>query len=247
MGIVPPKETKPGYVAVLGEIYEANFAQKHRPVRILDEAVALDPSDFTPKECKRFNIPPDNKIRPTKRRLAQAVVALKDIYPVEQVMVPPGGRANADGTRLAVPFTEFVRRIDGLMYYDPGLGEYYFREWFPFFKTVHKTASVREVEHEDEEYNVSLIDSLWEAKLLTVAQHCKIFIEDREADVYTRRCVGMVLAQFELDDITFQVRRWEFADGYAEPVDDPELEQEMEANLNRHREIWSSWAEGAKR
>jgi len=246
MGVVPPKEGSPGYTAVVGEMYEPDLQQRHRRVRILDEAVALDPADFSARECKRFNIPPDNKIRPTKRRLAQAIVALKDIYPVDYVFVPPGNKASRDGQQLAVPFTEFVRRIDGLTNYDPGLGTYYFREWFPFFKNTTKVAVVREVEHEDAEYNVALLDSLWESGMGQVANHCKIFAEDREADEYTRRCVGMILAQLEVEDITFQVRRWEFSDGYATPVDDPQAEAEAEEARKRYQDIWNTWAENAQ-
>jgi len=240
MGIVPPSEGDPGYAAVLGEIYDPSLQQRERMVRLMDEGVALVPGDFSGPEKKYFDIPEGCNIRPTKKRLGQAIIGLKDIYWPSLVLVPPGIGSTERSDIRSASFTEFVRRLDGLVSYDNALGPRYFRRWWPFYRSNYRLVDgVVEVPNEDISYNKALIDSMAEANKLEVAKHCTVYLEEKRP--MTRRCVGMVLAEMEMHDLTYELREWKFGDGYAEPNDDPAMEEEVDLQVASSREVWRWW------
>lgn len=244
MGVVPPEGIEPGYACVIGERYDPNLEQRQLKMLLMDEAIALDPADFSPGEKRRYQIPEDNRDRPTKRRLAQAVVALKDLYWPQMVIVPPGIGSTADLSQPGASFTHFLRMTDGLVLYDESLGYDTPRRWFPFYSSSRRTVDgIREVVHEDREYNLSLIDSMYEAKTLQVnRKHCKMYLDEKRPSA--RRCVGMVLSQLELSSPPVRVRTFDFGDGYASPVNDPELEAEADEMVAAASRRW--WIRGAR-
>ncbi|MFA6135615.1 MAG: hypothetical protein WC869_16520 [Phycisphaerae bacterium] len=231
MGVVPPDGPEPGYACVLGEMFDPNLEQRQLSILLMDEGIALDPADFSAGEKRRYRIPENNRDRPTKRRLAQAVVALKDIYWPQMVFVPTTVGSTVDLSQQGSSFTQFLRMTDGLIMYDSSLGYDTSRRWFPFYSSSRRTVDgIREVPHEDRDYNLSLIDSLYEAKTFKVnRKHCKIYLEQKLPNA--RRCVGMLLAQMELSSPPVRVRTFDFGDGYALPVNDPELEGEADEML----------------
>lgn len=245
LGVVPPEEGEPGYACVLGEVYDQDPRPAERVVRLLDEAIALDPKDFSARERKQYDIPENNLEKPTKKRLAQAVVSLKDIYWPQKVLVPPG-RGTDKGERRPSPFTAFMQRIDGLQMYDPGLGPYFFKRWYPFYVGRQRTVDgVTEVDQEDPAYNLFLLDALYEAgKLKVNLADCPLF--DRGQYQCARRCVGMVLYEMEQDDLTHQLRTWTFGDGYGEGAnEDEELLAEAKDQRQAAGAAWDAWARRA--
>jgi len=229
MGVVPPEEELPGYAAVVGELNDFDPRQRERTCILLDEGVALDPADFSEVERDRFNIPPDNVRRPTKRRLAQAVVALKDLWAPSAVLLPPGGRPDDRGDRVANPWTDFMRNTEGLQVYDSAFGPEYYREWFPFYHSTKRTANVREVEVEDRQYNVALMEALFDADSLKIAENCKIFLEQRLA--CCERAIGLVLSEMERLDTTKFIRFSRFGDDYGDLHRDVMTEERLQEAL----------------
>jgi len=251
IGVVPPEDDAPGYAAVVGEILDLDPRPGERPVRLMDEAVALDPRDFSSRERAFFRIPDNNLQRPTKKRLAQAVVALKDIYCPQRIVLPPG-RNSGQADRRQDPFADFLRKTDGLVAYDRNLGDYFFRRWYPFFRRRDRLVhGIVEAPFEDRAYNLGLLDSLYESGVLKInEQDCPIF--HHGPWLAPRRCTGLLLAEMEYQDMTTQVRHWTFGDSYGEMDDDPDEETIKEALADaqegRHRsaDIWRHWAAGAR-
>lgn len=248
MGVVPPEKGEPGYAAVVGEYLDLDPRQQERRVLLMDEGVALDPADFSDQEQELYGITPESVLKPTLKRLAQAVVALKDIYWPFLCWVPSEGRKVTPADQQAPPFVDFLRRTDGLMDYDPNLGSSYYRRWHPFFSSARRTLKyglgIKEVEWEDREYNLGLIEALLEPNppLLQIGAPCKIYLEKKSTN--SRRCLGMILSQMELQDLTEELRAWRFSDGYPDPEDfDPELVEEYEAD-KAEEDHWRRWRLG---
>ena len=244
MGVCPPENGEPGYTAVLGQIYDGVQDRREPLVRLLDEGMALDPADFSPAELKRYKIPYDNVRRPTKSRLGQAVIALKDIYWPQLCLLPPGSKGKGSDQQGA-PFTAFIRKLNGLMAYDMSQGQRFFRQWWPFYSTTRRVVDgVVEVEEEDRDYNKALIDALYESQALIINEHCTIYLDERLE--VAKRCVGMVLHEMEVRDVAPTMRTFEFGDGYADPVDDPDWEDDVDRDMREQEDLWA-WYAGVER
>jgi len=247
MGVVPPENGEPGYVAVLGEIFDPTQRMHERKVRVIDEGVALDPVDFTDAECKYYDIDPGSCMNPTKTRLMRAVVGLKDLYWPQRCILPPEsprGSTGYRGDRAAPPFTEFVRRADGLMYYNSEYGTRHYRKWYPFFQSTQKTIDgVVEAQQEDRDYNLSLIDAMYDSNLLFIYSHCTIY-NDQQL-VNSRRCVGMVLAEMEMTSAAYMQKPVELRSGYAEPTDEDDMEDLLDQEEIDRDEV-RKWVAGRK-
>jgi len=232
MGVVPPEDDQQGYAAVIGELNDFDPRQRERTCILLDEGMALNPEDFTESERRRFDIPDDNLRYPTKRRLAEAVVALKDLWWPWQILLPPGGGPPPDrGDRPEAPWTHYLRTTDGLTNYDKALGPGYFREWYPFYVNQKRvTKVVREVFHEDQAYNKALMEALFDVDKLRIAENCRVFLEQRLP--CCERCVGLILAEMEYEDSTRMIRMSRFGDDYGDLHYDPERQERLRAHMD---------------
>jgi len=124
MGIVPPEGRSPGYACVIAELYDNDPAQHTRERVMLDEGIALDPDDFSPEERLQFGVHPKSIEHPTIESLRRAIVALKDLWLPDLVIIPPPD----DGT-----FARIVKTTEGLTSYDRRM-EAHFQYWFPFYR-----------------------------------------------------------------------------------------------------------------
>ena len=79
MAAVPAKGRCPAYCTVIAEIYDGDPRQKARTRIALDEAISLDPEDFTEEELLKFSIHPKSMDYPTIEGLRRGIVALKDL------------------------------------------------------------------------------------------------------------------------------------------------------------------------
>jgi len=245
MGVVPPDGEDPGYAAVLGEVNDPSQLKDERVVYLLDEGVALDPDDFNEAERDYYGIREDNKRKPTKRRLAQAVVALKDLYWPQKCILPPASSVGSDGQlrgdQPAAPWTEFIRGTDGMVAYSSTFGGNARLRRHPFFRSAKVTiGAVLEAHREDLGYNLALIEAMYDADLLKIYDHCSIYLDERPAT--SRRCVGLILSEMELLPVHYMQVPVEERTGYAEPSDDEDALAELEAEEAESRGMRNWWS-----
>ena len=263
VGIVPPTGDglEHGYAAVVGEIYDPDERQKQRTKILLDEARCLMPEDIPVPGATSLGRE-DTKhphwglvyangydragnaevIRrgdvPTADDLRQAVVALKDLYhpdmgKVEKPLMawmPPG---NAE-----LPFVQWMRATEGLMYYPTEYGRTTFKEWWPFFRSsAHKMGISNEPPFgENVDFGLGLIQSLVaRGELIVNRQNCPIWLDWNLNN--PRRAVGLVCAVMQHQEAGVQVRRLELFDGYGSdrPPDDRKERKEMKKARKRLR------------
>lgn len=258
MGVAPPetitvpgseKRIVPGYACVIGEVFERNPLQ-NEPLRVLfDEGVALDPRDFEgmPGAREQYGLCEsleDAIKHPTLHALRQAMVALKDLWLVERILVPPDNDQ----------FFEYVRQTEGLYFYDNRVPDYRFRRSMPFFRSRHRTchgilkggmvsmdANGQGVFKEDREWNDHVTQTLLNTRRFNAVNECGIFWEEHGPRPPTaRRAVGLVLNEMQYYDMTFQVRDYHVTDGYdREP--DPEEEEARQEETQQHRGFMAWW------
>lgn len=218
-----------GYACVIGEVFDRDPMQKERERIVLDEGVCLDPEDYTIEERLRFDIRSDARQHATLASLRRAVIALKDIWLPEKIYTPK------NNTR----FHRFIQMTEGLFNYDPRYGDHYFRETMPTFVGRNWLCDgVLMVDQEEREYNLHLVDALLAQDKLQAYSDLKIFWEEKLPTSY--RCIGMVLAEMQMYDMTFQIREMEIGDGYA--IEDPRQTQALLKGVKDDVDVMAWWA-----
>lgn len=238
MGAVPEEVVReggidkvyPAYACVIGEFYVNSPQQRDLPRIVLDEAVALNPADFSEEECARYNITQKEFDFPTIYSLRSALIALKDIWWPSRLIVPPDRG-----------FWEAMLRTDGLVAYDEGIGDSDYERWHPLFKARGRTidqgiymVGTMQGETENRAYNEGLVNALMGADLLTVYADCSILLNEKAPTAL--RCAGLVLNQMQrMDEAPFRRTRW--VNG-AEP--DFEAEEDLRHEKNQLKEHYEN-------
>ncbi len=236
IGVVPgediDKEAVPGYACAIGEIYDGDPMQRDRKRVVLDEGIALDPRDFSPEERAYHGIKEDALEHPTLYTLRDAVIALKDIYWADAIYVPPGNPR----------FFRFFQSSDGLFNYDSRYGDSRYSSKMPFYVSRRRVCSgVMQVDHEERSHNMQLVNSLLNLGLLEIYSELDLFWARKLPTAY--RAIGLVCAEMQLNDLTYQLRQMSFSDGYD---DYEETEQQIEQKSGVLSEVQdiSWWANG---
>lgn len=224
MGIVPPDE-EPGYVCVVGEVYDGDLEQRARQKVLLDEGSALEVADMMNEEDRqrwhrllycdietedgeRKEIPRSE--RPTLDDLRQAATALKDLYSysTKEVMMcwSPGGDQH-------VQFHQYMQSTWGFTY--PGKRDpEQWAEWYPYFRNVDYRMAVSNQPPfgDNAEYAHELVESLLAGGELLFNESCHLFLSPELEN--PRRAVGMVLAAMQLMDWSWKLEDYREIDGY---------------------------------
>lgn len=240
MGVVPPEDIDdqfcPGYACVVGELFDGDPTQKDRKRIVLDEGICLRAEDFTPRERLRFGIRDDAEDHPTLFTLRDAAVGLKDLYWPDMVYCPPGNSR----------FFRFLRSTDGLIAYDPRYGDGRYARYQPFFVSRRRTANgVLQVDAEERQHNIELVNSLLSLNLLEVYTDLALFWERRLPTAY--RCIGLVCAEMQLNDMTFQVREMALSDGYDYDEEEEARRMDIRRGAYAEAEDLAWWAAGHDR
>ena len=236
IGVVPAEDkgdvTVPGYACVVGELYDGNPMQKDRKRVVLDEGIALDPKDFSPGERKYHGIRDDALDHPTLYTLRDSVIALKDLYWADSIFVPPGNPR----------FFKFFQSTDGIFQYDQRYGDSTYIKQMPFFVSRRRVANgVFEVDHEEREHNIQLVNSLLQLGLLNIYTDLHLFWERQLPSAY--RAIGLVCAEMQLNDMSYQVREMSFSDGY-DDYEPSERDLEIKQGVMSEAQDLSWWATG---
>lgn len=235
IGCVPPEdidgETYPGYACVVGEKFDGDPSQRDRTRVVLDEGIALDPADFSKRERQYHGIRDNALEYPTLYTLRDAVIALKDIYWAERIYVPPGNEQ----------FKGFIQSTDGLYSYDPRYGDARYNRQMPFYVSRRRTCreGILQVENEQRQHNISLVSSLLDMDRLTIDNDCTLFW-DRQLPT-ARRAIGLVCAEMQMMDMTYQIREMHMSDGYDEYEEKEEDKEQKDGAMSEAEDIaW--WA-----
>ena len=209
IGVVPAEddgdEVAPGYACVVGELYDGDPMQRNRKRIVMDEGIALDPADFSARERLYYGLRDDVMEHPTLYTLRDAVVALKDLYWAESILVPPNNPR----------FFTFFQNTDGLASYDARYGDARYARHMPFFVSRRRKCNgVFHVDAEERIHNKELVSSLLISNLLEICAECGIFWGRRPPTA--ERAIGLVCAEMQLNDITYAIRKMSFSDGYDE-------------------------------
>ena len=137
MGVAPPEGDTPGYGCVVGEVHTPTALWDESHYVLLDEAVALAPVDFTTDEQERFAITAEANRHPTQEDLRRALIALKDLYRPDMLWAAPDPH-----------FVQFLRRSEGLSWYDERLKSIWARR-FPCLPRRYYTRSEGKVIRQD--------------------------------------------------------------------------------------------------
>ncbi len=249
MAAAPADETGPDYACVIAEVYDNDPIQRDRRKIMLDEAIGLDPEGFTVEELERFQIrphvppkkdDPNAKLcgcphcAPTLGEFRRGVVALKDLYRPDLLLVPGTGfDAQAETIQREMVSNRFFRQVvmtEGLQRYDERFEAQYER-WFPFQDgfTQIGIMTVRE----DEVFDKRIVEHHLRAGLFGVADQCKLW--HTHPDWHPpARAVQLALARMQDHDLTFSLRaqlaEGELTPGYIEikKVKDAERRREEE-------------------
>ena len=240
LAVVPPEdhdgEFVPGYACVVGELYDGDPMQKDRHRIVMDEGIALDPADFTPRERLRYGLRDDVLEHPTLYTLRDATIALKDLYWPERVYLPPGNPR----------FYRFFQNADGLTVYDPRYGDGRYARAQPFFISRRRTCNgVLQVDHEERAHNLQLVNSLLDTNLLEIHSDCELFWERRLPTAY--RAIGLLCAEMQLNDMTYQIREMTFSDGYDYREDEEQAAGDLRSAAMDEARVLSEWASGDRR
>ena len=237
--IVPPDDTSPGYACVLGEVFDGDTRQKSRQKILLDEAVALDPDDFSEKEKESFwdrlyyralveeegkwveRVEP-YRDHPTLEDLRLAAVALKDLWKPRRAFTPPGEEE----------FYHYIRRTEGLMTYPPTVSDEDLERWYPFFGGRHRHVGVQcDVPFgTDQGYADSLVATLIRRRTLQVNPNCLICVNLGYTSV--NRAIALGCNALEYWDATLKIREKKPSDGYSQELSDAEM-QALNAAFNQ--------------
>jgi len=235
MGAVPEEVVKvggedkvyPAYACIIGELYVDTPIQRDLPRIVLDEAVGLNPAEFSEEECARFGITAKEFEYPTIFSLRSAMVALKDIWWPSRLIVPPDKG-----------FFEAMLRTDGLVAYDSQIGDADYQRWHPLFKSRRRTLDqgIFMVENENRAYNEGLINALMGPDLLEVYTDCTLLLNEKAPTAF--RCAGLVLNQMQrMDEAPFRQTRGSYATPNIE--DDEELREERNSLVEHYDNIQS--------
>ena len=94
------------------------------------------------------------------------------------------------------------------------------------------------VDQEEREYNLHLVDALAAQDRFEAYGDLNIFWDEKLPSA--RRCAGMVLAEMQMFDMTFQIREMEIGDGYA--IDDPRQREELMEAMEEDIDTFEWWA-----
>lgn len=241
MAVVPPVADEPGYVGVLGELYDNDKRQKARPKVLLDEGQALDPKDFDAGVVDAYRdsffvdledkegsvISVAKRDNPTLDDLRMACIALKDLYLLGAddgalCLAPPNNN----------PFLGYMRGTEGLTLYSPDVGEHQYKEWFPTFTSTGWTLSITDEipMGDDEEYGKQLIESLLARDELRINEHCNLFQNSRLK--HPVRAVGLMCAAMQVWDYSFRIREIQETDGYESLGEAEDREDQMREEVS---------------
>ena len=206
MGVWPPRRSEPGYCAVVGEQWDGKFSSRDRPYTLLDEGVGLETG---PSEA----LLPD---------LFDAVCALKDIYKVDSIYVPPNEPQF---------LSDLQRTRWGICSYPPEdeVSERELREVHPFFVSRGRIGPPIEAPYADDEEQVfRTMQALLSRNKIQVNQVCQIFLEDR----YRAPFLASALATNAMQSVDWNERLGDQIDYDGYPMEPPTEEEE------EHREDW---------
>ena len=177
MGIAPGETVEqkftPGYCCIIGEKHTPGAQWDKGSFVLVDEAVALDPADFTdftPQQLAQFDITTEGVKNPIQEDLRDAAIALKDLYKPELCWCVPDFH-----------FMDYLRRGEGLSWYD-------YKNWhlwehkFPLIKdrrnrvpqdpyTVGIVGNAPQIPPEDRAYGIAEVYSLLVKKRLEICRH----------------------------------------------------------------------------
>lgn len=221
MGIVPP-DVEAGYACVVGELFDNSFEQRTRPKMVIDEGIALKPSDFDSDGLSQWSHlvypakpTPDFRERverPTLDDLRQVSVALKDIYSAS-VREPilcfiPSGEGNRH-------FFQYMLQTWGFNYVGKRDDEEW-KKWYPFFRSQNYRLGISNDPPfgDNPTYAHELVESLMAGGELRVEKHCDLFLTPELNN--PRRCVGMVLAAMQMIDWSFKFEEYREMDGFGD-------------------------------
>ncbi len=241
MGIVPPDD-EAGYACVIGELFDSTFEQKTRPKMLIDEGIALRPSDFDADGLKEWSRLVYNSFdgeetterweRPTLDDLRHVCVGLKDIYSAsvrEPILafVPPDVNPH---------FFHYILQTWGFNY-DGSRDDEEWAKWYPFFRSQAYRLSLSNEPPfgENPEYAQELVESLFAGGELQVEAHCSLFLTPEVKN--PRRCVGMVLAAMQMIDWSWKFVEHREKDGFGDwRVDDTSEEQKLAQQIEQR--LW---------
>jgi len=242
MGIVPP-DNEPGYVCIIGEIWDGEFEQKARPKILLDEGIALDPDDFNDEDRRTWSRllftndgATPRKERPTLEDLRHAAVALKDIYSAASrdpilAFLPPG-ESNAQ-------FFQYMIATWGFTY--PGKrDDEEWQRWYPFFRSQEYRLGMSNQPPfgDNGEYAQELVESLLAGRELRISARCDHFLTP--SLVNPRKCVGMVLASMQMIDWSFRLNEYREDDAYEDWRDNEEEREEADLARQIQGRMWAA-------
>lgn len=261
MAAAPADDTGPDYACVIAEVYDGDPLQRDRLKMMVDEAVGLDPDDFTEDERFRFRIRPHQQVReevegerairgcgcpvcsPTLGEFRRGLVALKDLYRPAILLLPGNGLDWSNDTyRREMEVNRFFRQVvmtEGLQRFDRGL-LHKLENWFPHM-TDHQVGIM--TVREDEVFDKRIVEHHLRADLFKVTDTCKLFTRAL-TNRPQARAVQLALARMQDQDLTFDLRNHmpTGTEGYEEVTrkrtrEELELEKQVDAELRAGLEM----------
>lgn len=242
MGAAPADDTGPDYACVVGEVYDGNPMQRDRQRIVLDETIGLDPADFTEEERDKFQVHPNAIRYPTLGNFRRGVVALKELYEPEVLLLPGQGMDWAAETyQREMAQNKFFRALiltDGLQAFDERW-EHQAEAWFPVVRR-RQPIGIRTV-REDEQYDHRVAANLFSLDLLkTSPLHATRGGAGRRREEWdgsvwqpVDRAINLVLSEMQDRDLTYTLRQWTPGDGYTDKL---KADRER-AEADREREL----------
>lgn len=239
MAAAPADDTGPDYACVVAELYDGDPMQRDRKRLMLDESVGLDPADWTAEERELHHIRPHVEAAngrqcgcavcsPTLGEFRRGLVALKDLYEPEIIMVPGQG-LDSESYQREFAVNKFFRTVvmtDGLQQYDSRYRDEYER-WCPCKRGDGYTVGVVTV-REDEIFDKRIVENHLNADLFQyIAETCRLF-STRPHWRPPVRALQMLLAQMQDRDLTYAIRD--------NRLDEPGYVRDEQAALRRSKE-----------